>query len=76
MQYAYPAQVERDEAGLFLATFPQVPEAATDATTQEAALHQAADALAAALGGYVHAGRAIPAPASHARGNRWSTFRP
>jgi antitoxin HicB len=62
MYYVYPANVERDEAGFFLVTFPDVPEAATDGETPEQGLNEAQDALVAALGGYVNADREIPAP--------------
>lgn len=62
MRYVYPARLERDEAGFYLVTFPDIPEAGTDGRTPEEALGEAQDALLAALGGYVEAGRAIPIP--------------
>lgn len=63
MRYVYPAIVhDADERGFHLVTFPDVPEAGTDARSQEEALNEAPDALAAALAGYVHARRAIPSP--------------
>ncbi len=62
MRYEYPAQIESDEAGYWLVTIPDVPEAATDATTQAEALTEAPGALSAALAGYVHAKRPLPAP--------------
>jgi len=62
MRYEYPAQIESDEAGYWLVTIPDVPEAATDATTQAEALAEAPGALSAALAGYVHAKRPLPAP--------------
>ena len=62
MRYAYPAEIEQDEAGFYLLTFPDVPEAATDSRNQEEALTEASGALAAALAGYVHARRPLPAP--------------
>jgi antitoxin HicB len=64
--FCYPANVTIDRAGFFLVTFPDVPEAGTDAKSREEALREAADALVAALGGYVHARRPIPKP-SHAK---------
>jgi antitoxin HicB len=60
--FSYPATVEVDTAGFHLVTFPDVPEAGTDAQTREEALREAADALIAALGGYIHGRRPIPKP--------------
>jgi antitoxin HicB len=75
MRYVYPANVECDEAGFFLVTFPDVPEAATDGETREEALGESRDALAAALGGYVNADREIPAP-SATRNNEATVYLP
>ena len=36
--YAYPASVVRDDAGSYLVTFPDFPEAATDGGSREEAL--------------------------------------
>ena len=52
-QFIYPAAVERDEAGYFLVTFPDLPEAGTDGETLEEALTEAADCLAEAIAGRV-----------------------
>ena len=60
--FRYPATVKVDTAGFYLVTFPDVPEAGTDANTRAEALREAVDALIAALGGYVHACRPIPKP--------------
>lgn len=62
MRYEYPAEIRQDEAGFHLVTIPDVPEAATDARDRAEALHDAADALSAALAGYVHARRPLPEP--------------
>ena len=68
MRFIYPAEIEQDEAGYFVVTFPDVPEAVTDARERTEALAEAADALAVALAGYVHAGRSLPRPsAAHGR---------
>ena len=45
-QFVYPADVERDETGYLLVTFPDFPEAGTDGETLEEALAEAADCLA------------------------------
>jgi antitoxin HicB len=60
--FCYPATVTLDAAGFFLVTFPDVPEAGTDAETREEALHNAVDALIAALGGYIQGRRPLPLP--------------
>jgi antitoxin HicB len=60
--FRYPATVKVDAAGFHLVTFPDVPEAGTDAPTRGEALDAAVDALIAALGGYVQARRPIPRP--------------
>jgi len=60
MRYLYPITIEQDEAGFFLATFADVPEAGTDAATRAEAEAEAQDALIAALAGYVEAYREIP----------------
>jgi antitoxin HicB len=62
--FTYPATLTVDTAGFFLVTFPDVPEAGTDAETHEEALCAAPDALIAALGGYIAARRPIPPPSS------------
>lgn len=66
MRYEYPAEVREDEAGYQLVTIPDVPEAGTDALERDEALADAADALSAALAGYVHARRPLPAPSAAA----------
>ena len=60
--FHYPASIKVDKASFHLVTFPDVPEAGTDAETREEALQEASDALIAALGGYVSAHRPIPQP--------------
>lgn len=57
----YPATIAPDGPG-FMASFRDIPEALTGATTREATLHMAADALVTALDFYFDDGRAIPAP--------------
>ncbi len=62
--FSYPASVVRDEAGFYLVTFPDFPEAATDASSREQALHEAADALAEAIAGRINRGDPIPHPSA------------
>ena len=61
-KFVYPATIEVDTAGFYLVTFPDVPEAGTDAESQEEAIDEAPDSLIAALGGYMEAKQAIPQP--------------
>ena len=61
MTLAYPAEL-RERPNTVLVSFPDVPEALTEGITVEDALLEAADCLAAALGGYVRDGRQIPEP--------------
>ncbi|MBW1997389.1 MAG: type II toxin-antitoxin system HicB family antitoxin [Deltaproteobacteria bacterium] len=48
-QFTYPAEIERDHAGFFLVTFPDIPFAATDGKTTAEALEQARDCLEEAI---------------------------
>ena len=65
--FTYPIDIETDEAGFVLVTFPDVPEAGTDGVSVDEALAGASDSLIAALGGYIQDRRPIPNP-SPARG--------
>jgi antitoxin HicB len=60
--FVYPATIAVDTAGFYLVTFPDVPEAGTDAESREEAIAEAPDSLIAALGGYMEAKQAIPQP--------------
>jgi antitoxin HicB len=60
--FAYPAAVSRDEAGFYLVTFPDFPEAATDAESRADALDEAADALEEAIAGRINRGEPLPHP--------------
>jgi len=60
--FTYPVTIGVDTAGFYLVTFPDIPEAGTDAETREEALGAAPDALITTLGGYIAARRAIPSP--------------
>lgn len=59
-QFVYPADVERDEAGYFLVTFPDFPEAGTDSESLEEALAEAADCLAETVAGRIARAENIP----------------
>ena len=61
MRLAYPVELNK-QANTVLVMFPDIPEALTEAATEEDALAEGADCLVAALGGYIQGGRAIPAP--------------
>ena len=63
---AYPVEVTRDRND-FIAEFPDIPEAHTQAASRREAIAEAADALIAALGGYIEVRRDLPRP-SPARG--------
>ena len=76
MRYAYPCTLTLDEEGWLTATFPDVPEAATDGKTRDEALTLAEDALAVALAGYVHARWDISTPSALARGQHLVPLRP
>ena len=62
MRYVFPATLAQDEEGRWFVTFPDIPEALTDGADCDEALSEAANALGAALAGYVHERRHIPAP--------------
>ena len=68
MIYAYPCQLTPDEDGSLVATFPDVPEAITGGRHRSEALAMAEDALATALGGYVHEKWDIPSPSGASEG--------
>ncbi|MGI9168924.1 MAG: type II toxin-antitoxin system HicB family antitoxin [Caulobacteraceae bacterium] len=60
--WAYPARVTRHEAGDWVATFDDVPEALTGGATRSEALALARDALEETLLAYLARGRDIPVP--------------
>ena len=61
---AYPVNLERQEDGSILVSFPDILEALADGATEKETLAEAEGCLIAALGGYIHARRAIPRPSS------------
>ncbi len=65
---AWPVNLQRQEDGAILVSFPDIPEALTEGATEAEALEQAQDCLIAALGGYVGERRPIPRPSpAHGR---------
>ena len=70
---AWPADLQWQEDGSILVSFPDIPEALTEGATKAEALTQARDCLIAALGDYVEEQRAIPEP-SPVRGRAMVTL--
>jgi predicted RNase H-like HicB family nuclease len=66
--FEYPANVEEDASGFYLVTFPDFPEAATDARSRDAALLEAMDCLEEAVAGRMKRGDGIPIPSPVAKG--------
>ncbi|MBF0368364.1 MAG: type II toxin-antitoxin system HicB family antitoxin [Magnetococcales bacterium] len=60
--FTYPINIEIDEAGYHLVTFPDFPEAATDGTTLAEALEEASDCLEEAIAGRIRRKDPIPPP--------------
>lgn len=67
----YPAHFEADaEAGGFVVTFRDIPEAITQGETEQEALAMAADALLTAMDFYFEDKRPVPLPSAPKRGER------
>ena len=64
---SYPARIRWD-GKRFTVSFPDIPEALTEAATREEALGIAADALTTAMDFYVEDRRPVPAPSAAKRG--------
>ena len=66
----WPADLQRQEDGSILVSFPDIPEALTEGATEAEALTEAQDCVIAALGGYVESRhpipRAVPGPRADA----------
>ena len=58
----WPVDLQRQEDGSVLVSFPDIPEALTEGATEVEALAEAQDCVIAALGGYVEGRHPIPAP--------------
>jgi antitoxin HicB len=67
----YPAHFEPDhEAGGFVVTFRDIPEAITQGDTEEEALDMAADALLTSMDFYFEDKRPVPPPSKAKKGER------
>jgi antitoxin HicB len=66
--FEYPARIEQDEAGFYLVTFPDFPEAATDARSLSKAVAEAEDCLEEAIAGRIKRGEDIPHPSPAEQG--------
>ena len=69
MIYTYPCEIASDEDGELVVTFPDVAEAITGGRDRAETLRLAADALGAALAGYVRDQRDIPQPSAVSQGH-------
>ncbi len=68
---SYPAKFAPDrKAGGYVISFPDIPEAVTQAESISEGLEMAADCLELVLAEYVRLGRPIPAPSPPKRGQR------
>lgn len=66
--FEYPARIEQDAAGFYMVTFPDFPEAATDARSLDAATAEGVDCLEEAVAGRMKRGEDIPAPSQLGEG--------
>ena len=66
--YNYPAEIERDEDGRYVVTFPDFGWGATDGATREVALLEAKDLLRELIATSIREGKALPQPSP--AGNR------
>ncbi|MBW1801031.1 MAG: type II toxin-antitoxin system HicB family antitoxin [Deltaproteobacteria bacterium] len=67
-QFNYPAKIEKDEAGFFLVTFPDIHYAATDSDTLAGALEEARDCLEEAIAVAIADNLDFPYPSSIRKG--------
>ena len=62
ISYDYPATLERDEDGRFVACFPDFGWGATDGESLEEVLHEAGDLLRELIAATMREGAALPRP--------------
>ncbi|MDE0057821.1 MAG: type II toxin-antitoxin system HicB family antitoxin [Defluviicoccus sp.] len=60
--YSYPAELERDEDGRHVVTFPDFGWGATDGATRGEALEEASDLLRELIAATIREGEALPRP--------------
>ena len=60
--FSFPAHVEPNGVGGYIASFPDIPEALTEASTIEELKSYALDALITAIDFYIEDRRKVPAP--------------
>ena len=61
---AFPVKLETEGGSNVLVSFPDVPEALTEGSTEQEALTEAKDCLIVALDGYIKGRREIPKPSA------------
>lgn len=66
--YNYPAEIERDEDGRFVVTFPDFGWGATDSATRDEALAEAKDLLRELIAATIREGGMFPDPSRLGRG--------
>ena len=67
-QFTYPAKIEKDEAGFFMVTFPDIHFAATDGKTMAEALEEARDCLEEAIAVLISDNLDFPFPSAIRKG--------
>ena len=60
--HTYPAEIERDEDGRYVVTFPDFGWGATDGATRDEALEEAKDLLRELIATTIHEGGGLPEP--------------
>ena len=66
--YNYPAEIERDEDGRYVVTFPDFGWGATDGATRDEALGEARDLLRELIAATMREGKDLPEPSPATRG--------
>ena len=68
--YTYPADIERDEDGRYVVSFPDFGWGATDGATREEALLETKDLLRELLATTIREGKTLPEPSRAGRRKR------
>lgn len=66
--YNYPAEIERDEDGRYVVTFPDFGWGATDGATWDEALAEARDLLSELIAATMREGTDLPEPSRATKG--------